>query len=145
MRLASRILCSDTPKHHPCQLRGWWVIQALVFSYGPPGAPRHGQQVQVTVEGENAVWGKHGAIDWTTSSPGRISLVPFIGCWKHLGEPCYLALVEGRDVLGSKSHVTENRLYLIISIRIQSHQWILSYLFIKTTTLGVSLSRQPNT
>lgn len=52
--------------------------QAQVFSYWPPGARRHGQEVQVTVQGEISMWGRHGSIDWTTSGPSRIAFVPLL-------------------------------------------------------------------
>jgi len=41
----------------------FWVSQVQVFSYRPPGAQRRSQEVQVTVEGEHALWGQHGSID----------------------------------------------------------------------------------
>lgn len=76
--------CTETdhsimPAGSPAALM-YWVTQSHSGRYrcsvtDHPGAQRHGQEVQVTVEGENAMWGRHGSIDWTTSSPSWISFV----------------------------------------------------------------------
>lgn len=65
----------------------YWVTQSHSGRYrfsvtDHPGAQGHGQEVQVTVEGENAVWGRHGSTDWTTSSHNWISFVPCCGVLK---------------------------------------------------------------